>query len=156
MKRQFCKWKDVGAVVPIRTSSRIWSSLKVAAGSKYLVALRLRMQSMTSLVMVIPSVMVTPMGEGDRLIYESAFATHGELLCCPRAARWLGATASFNVEAAACSAAQWTSGSGGVGRLEGHFAITIIESQRFEDAMRQSRSVPLGLAAPPFGAGRRG
>ena len=33
MKRQFCKWKDVGAVVPIRTSSRIWSSLKVAAGS---------------------------------------------------------------------------------------------------------------------------
>jgi hypothetical protein len=33
MKRQFCKWKDVGAVVPIRTSSRIWSSLKVTAGS---------------------------------------------------------------------------------------------------------------------------
>ena len=33
MKRQFCKWKDVGALVPIRTSSRIWSSLKVAAGS---------------------------------------------------------------------------------------------------------------------------
>jgi hypothetical protein len=33
MKRQFCKWKDVGAVVPIRTSSRIWSSLKMAAGS---------------------------------------------------------------------------------------------------------------------------
>ena len=70
MKRQFCKWKDVGAVVPIRTSSRIWSSLKVAAGSKYLVALRLRMHSMTPLVMVIPlvvvipSVMVIPMGEG--------------------------------------------------------------------------------------------
>ena len=75
MKRQFCKWKDVGAVVPIRTSSRIWSSLKVAAGSKYLVALRLWMQSMTSLVIVIPSVMVTPMGEGDRLRYESAFAS---------------------------------------------------------------------------------
>ena len=53
MKRQFCKWKDVGAVVPIRTSSRIWSSLKVAAGSKYLVALRLRIHSMTALVMVI-------------------------------------------------------------------------------------------------------
>jgi hypothetical protein len=33
MKRQFCKWKDVGAVVPIRTNSRIWSSLKVAAVS---------------------------------------------------------------------------------------------------------------------------
>jgi hypothetical protein len=33
MKRQFCKWKDVGAVVAIRTSSRIWSSLKVTAGS---------------------------------------------------------------------------------------------------------------------------
>jgi hypothetical protein len=33
MKRQFCMWKDVGAVVPIRTSSRIWSSLKVTAGS---------------------------------------------------------------------------------------------------------------------------
>jgi hypothetical protein len=30
--RQFCKWKDVGAVVPIRTSSRIWSSLKVRQG----------------------------------------------------------------------------------------------------------------------------
>ena len=64
MKRQFCKWKDVGAVVPIRTSSRIWSSLKVAAGSKYFVALRLRMHSMTALAMVIPSVMVIPMGEG--------------------------------------------------------------------------------------------
>jgi hypothetical protein len=33
MKRQFCKWNDVGAVVPIRTSAQIWSSLKVAAGS---------------------------------------------------------------------------------------------------------------------------
>jgi hypothetical protein len=32
MNRRFCKWKDVGAVVPIRTSSRLWSSLKVAAG----------------------------------------------------------------------------------------------------------------------------
>src|SRR3954468_16750005 len=64
MKRQFCKWKDVGAVVPIRTSSRIWSSLNVAAGSKYLVALRLRMHSMTALAAVIPSLMVIPMGEG--------------------------------------------------------------------------------------------
>jgi hypothetical protein len=63
MKRQFCKWKDVGAVVPIRTSSRIWSSLKLAAGSKYLVALRLRIQSMTALVIVIPSLMGIPMGE---------------------------------------------------------------------------------------------
>src|SRR6201991_2301312 len=54
MNRQFCKWKDVGAVVPIRTSSRIWSSLKVAAGSKYLVALRLRMHSLTALVMAGP------------------------------------------------------------------------------------------------------
>src|SRR5215467_7954617 len=53
MKRQFCRWKDVGAVVPVRTSSRIWSSLKVAAGSKYLVALRLTIHSMTALVMVI-------------------------------------------------------------------------------------------------------
>jgi len=33
MKRQFCKWKDVGAVAPIRTSSRIWSSLKVPISS---------------------------------------------------------------------------------------------------------------------------
>jgi hypothetical protein len=32
MKRQFCKWKDVGALVPIRTNSRIWSSLNMAAG----------------------------------------------------------------------------------------------------------------------------
>ena len=46
MKRQFCKWNEVGAVAPIRTSSRIWSSLNLAAGSKYLVALRLRMHSM--------------------------------------------------------------------------------------------------------------
>ena len=64
MKRQFCMWKDVGAVVAIRTSSRIWSSLKVAAGSKYLVALRLRMHSMTALVLVIASVTVIPMDEG--------------------------------------------------------------------------------------------
>ena len=60
MKRQFCKWKDVGAVVPIRTNSRIWSSLKLAAGSKYLVALRLRIQSMTALVMVVPFFMMIP------------------------------------------------------------------------------------------------
>jgi hypothetical protein len=33
MKRQFCKWKEVGALVPIRTRSRISSSPKVAAGS---------------------------------------------------------------------------------------------------------------------------
>jgi hypothetical protein len=41
MKRQFCKWKDVDAVVEIRSSSRIWSSLKVTAGSYRLVVLRL-------------------------------------------------------------------------------------------------------------------
>src|SRR5690348_589844 len=46
------------ARLPIRTSSRIWSSLKVAAGSKYLVELRLRIQSMMALVMVIPLVMM--------------------------------------------------------------------------------------------------
>jgi hypothetical protein len=33
-------------------------------------------------------------------------------------------------------------GPGGVGRLEAAFAVTIVASQRFEDAMRQSRSVP--------------
>ncbi|MNT23400.1 hypothetical protein D3C72_1588180 [compost metagenome] len=33
INRQFCMWNDVGADVPMRTSSRIWSSLKVAAGS---------------------------------------------------------------------------------------------------------------------------
>src|SRR5215467_6781894 len=64
MKRQFCKWKDVGAVVPIRTSSRIWSSLKVTAGSKYLVLLRLTIESMMALVMVIPLVVVIPIREG--------------------------------------------------------------------------------------------
>jgi len=64
MKRQFCKWKDVGALVPIRTSSRIWSSLKLAAGSKYLAELRLRMHSMTALVMVVLLVMMIPLGKG--------------------------------------------------------------------------------------------
>ena len=36
MTRQFCKWKDVGAVVPIRTSSL---DLVVAQGSGRVVAL---------------------------------------------------------------------------------------------------------------------
>jgi hypothetical protein len=54
MNRQFCKWKDVGAVVAIRTSSWIWSSLKVTAGSYFLVVLRLTIDSMMALVMVIP------------------------------------------------------------------------------------------------------
>jgi hypothetical protein len=58
MKRQFCMWKDVGAVVAIRTSSRICSSLKVTAGSYFLVVLRLTIDLMMALVMVIP------MGEG--------------------------------------------------------------------------------------------
>jgi hypothetical protein len=64
MKRQFCKWKDVGAVVPIRTSSRIWSSLKVTVGSKYLVLRRLTMESMMALVMVIPLAVVIPVRGG--------------------------------------------------------------------------------------------
>jgi len=40
--------------------------------------------------------------------------------------------------------------------LNGYFAITIIASQRFEDAIRLSRSVPgqTTFAAPACGAGR--
>ena len=56
MKRQFRKLKDVGAVVAIPTSSRIWSSLKVTAGSYSLVVLRLARHSMMALAKVIPMV----------------------------------------------------------------------------------------------------
>jgi hypothetical protein len=55
IKRQFCKWKDVGAVVPTRTKSRITSSLKVAEESKCLTTVRLKMHSLTALVNVILS-----------------------------------------------------------------------------------------------------
>jgi hypothetical protein len=34
-------------------------------------------------------------------------------------------------------------GPGGVGRVEGHFAITVIASQRFKDAMRQPREAAI-------------
>ena len=64
MKRQFCKWNDVGPLVAIRTSSLISSSVKVTAGSYRLVVLRLTRLSMTAFVMVISSVMVIPMSDG--------------------------------------------------------------------------------------------
>jgi hypothetical protein len=41
-------------------------------------------------------------------------------------------------------------GPGGVGRLEGHFAITIIASQRFKDAMRQPREAAIECQVTKF------
>ncbi len=52
-------WNDVHADVPCTSSARIWSSLKVAAESYYVGrALRLRMHSITALVMLILVVML--------------------------------------------------------------------------------------------------
>src|SRR3546814_2771637 len=56
MKRKFRKLKDIGVVVAIFTSSRIWSSPKVTAGSYSLVVLRLARHSMMALAKVIPMV----------------------------------------------------------------------------------------------------
>src|SRR3546814_21188954 len=53
MKRKFRKLKDIGVVVAIFTSSRIWSSPKVTAGSSSLVVLRLARHSMMALAKVI-------------------------------------------------------------------------------------------------------
>jgi hypothetical protein len=65
MKRQFRMWKNVGAVVAIRTGSWIWSSLKVTARSYRLVLLRLTRHPMMGLGKVIP--MVEGIGSGARV-----------------------------------------------------------------------------------------